>query len=379
MKTNKSSSTNKKRRIYFGKTCDYPIKRTVSRNGFLAGLHDRHNIDYALENGFLGITTSPTLTPRAINAEPEYWTSLMRKYMAADPRMNEFEILWKCMYEVSSIRAQKLLGIYEPDGFSGRFCIQGNVFDYMNADKIITQSREIHSLGKNFIMKIATTEAGLRAMEEVIASGHSAMATAISTVSQVEAAAQALERGMERRRKLGLSTEGIVMSVAMQFGLPEQCYRTYAAQNHLKIREEALDMSTVAVAKKAYFLLREKYPDIYFVLSNFKTEYHWREFLGGKIMLTIPRRILPDLEACESFENRIDIPVPSEYTEELLEQIPFYRNAYEEGALQPKEFTGFEGFRQTIRKFTEEYAGGLATVREVMLPNPCEETEALEY
>ena len=58
----------------------------------------------------------------------------------------------------------------------------------MNGKKIEEQAKRIHACGTNFIAKIPTTKGGIYAMEEVIASGHSVMATATSTVAQVKQA-----------------------------------------------------------------------------------------------------------------------------------------------------------------------------------------------
>ncbi len=330
------------------------------------------NICYGMERGLLGVTTSPTVTPDAIMAEPELWRNAFRRKWIENPDMNQFEILWECMYDFAKERAKILLPIYKDDKMDGRFCIQGNVYDFMNAEKIIKQSKRIHLLGKNFIMKIPTTKAGLQAMEEIVYEGYSVMATATSSVAQVLAAGSALTKGLERRTKEGKDNRGIVVSCAMQLGLPESCCKGYVKQNHVQITQEALEYSAIAVGKKAYRLLLEKYPQVMFVLSNFAKEKHWTAFLGGRIIMTMPMDYLKMLDDTDpqGLKDGIDISVDEVYTEELCEKISFYRKMFQEDGMKPEEFSGSEGFCRTANLFMDIYETGLMAVRAAMLPNP---------
>ncbi|MCF0106215.1 MAG: hypothetical protein HUJ53_05590 [Holdemanella sp.] len=346
------------------------LKEKFPQTDFWLDSMIEEDVKYAVRNGFLGITTSPTITPKAIEAEGDVWKEMMRKYIEMHPDYNENEILWECMYEASSQRAKLLLPIYDEDGFNGRFCIQANVFDYMNGRKIEKQAERIHACGTNFMAKIPTTKGGIYAMEEVIASGHSVMATATSTVAQVKQACLAMYRGLQRRKEQGLSTKGIAMAVAMQLGLPEECYRVYTTENHVSINPEALDYSSIAVAKKAYKMIQKEFPDVLFVLSNFTTELHWTEFMGGRIMLTIAPKLISDMEAKDVILNRIDEEVPMEYINQLLDKIPFYKYAYEEDLLEMENFQYYEGFCRTMNHFMIKYEGALHTVRKELAPDP---------
>lgn len=329
------------------------------------------NIEYGTEHSLPGVTTSPTVMSDSIVAEPELWAKKIWEKKAVYPEKNQNELLWEVMYDLSSERSKLVLPYYKKDSsIDGRYCIQGNVYDYMNTEKIVSQSKRIRACGENFVMKIPTTAAGLIAMEEIVYQGGSVMATATSTVSQVMAAGAALYRGLERRTNEGLSNEGIALACAMQLGLPEMCYKGYAKEHGLNIPQEALDLSSVAVAKKAYRLLLEKYPLVTFVLSNFESELHWLEFLGGRMMLTMPIEWLEKLDNwTEPVEARIDEDVPEEYIE-AMRQVPFYHYAYDEEAMQPERFEKFEGFCRTVNTFMDVYEIGLNMVRKMILPDP---------
>ena len=338
------------------------------------------NIQYGLQNGMIGVTTSPTVTSDSIAEETELWNKLIHRKSLENPGMNQFELLWEVMYDLAEERSRLLLLLYRDDeSIDGRFCIQGNVYDYMNTGKIIEQSGRLHALAKNIVMKIPTTEAGTRAMEEIVYNGQSVMATATSSVSQVMAAAAALYRGLERRKSEGLSNRGIAVACAMQLGLPEMCYTKYALENRLGISAEALKLSAVAVAKKAYRLLLAKYPLVTFVLSNFETESHWREFMGGRLMMTMPIELLKQIDSIDGIEDRISVPVDNRYIEALREKIPFYRLAYDENAMQPGQFDSFEGFCRTVNLFMDIYEKGVLRVRKMLLPDPYLDSVHIKY
>ena len=285
------------------------------------------------------------------------------------------------MYDLAAQRAALELPLFKNDAsIDGRFCIQGNVYDHMNAEKIIAQSKRIGAVGRNLMMKIPTTAAGIQAMEEIVYSGISVMATATSTVSQVLAAGAALYRGLARRTEEGLPNDGIALACAMQLGLPEMCYTNYARDNRLDISSEVLAYSSVAVAKKAYRLLLERYPLVTFVLSNFETELHWLEFMGGRMMLTMPIDWLKKLDDWgEKVENRIDVPVDGACIAALREKVPFYHLAYDEDALAPEQFDSFEGFCRTVNLFMDIYEIGVNKVRTMLLPDPYKGTTFVTY
>ena len=339
------------------------------------------NIEYGLSHANRGVTTSPTVMSDSIVSEPDLWNERILAMRERFPEKNQNELLWEVMYALAAERSQLLLPLYHADAsIDGRFCIQGNVYDYMNVDKILAQSARIMATGKNLVMKIPTTAAGIIAMEEIVYRGGSVMATATSTVSQVLAAGAALYRGLARRKAAGLSTEGIALACAMQLGLPEMCYTNYCRMHGLDVPAEALAYSSVAVAKKAYRLLLERYPLVTFVLSNFETDLHWTEFIGGRMMLTMPVELIRKLDALEQIpEARIDVDIEPAHLQALLDNVPFYPKAYEEDAMQPEEFSSFEGFCRTVNIFMDIYEIGLNKVRKMLLPDPYKGDRAAKY
>ena len=73
---------------------------------------------------------------------------------------------------------------------------------------MVAQAVGFDRLAPNIIVKFPTTVAGLAAMEEASYRGISVNATVSFSVSQAIAAAEAVERGIERREADGEDTRG---------------------------------------------------------------------------------------------------------------------------------------------------------------------------
>ena len=73
---------------------------------------------------------------------------------------------------------------------------------------MVTQAFGFDGLAPNIIVKFPTTVAGVAAMEEATYRGISINATVSFSVAQAVAAAEAVQRGIERREAEGLDTPG---------------------------------------------------------------------------------------------------------------------------------------------------------------------------
>lgn len=330
------------------------------------------DIDFALANGSFGITTAPSITAFAVKNDRERWLEMMERNHLQHPEFSERKLLWKCMYEAAAEAAAKLEGLFDGTrfGMDGHFAIQANIYDFNNADKIRKQAEVIHSLGKNFIIKIPTTQAGLKAIEDVVASGHSVLATSCVSVSQVISAAEALERGYQRYMKTeGANDGGLCLSIAMQVAWQDMCFGNYAKVHGISLSEQSAAYAGIAVAKKAYRVLKEKYPRVAFMLSNLKTEQHIREFIGGDLIMTIPGATQRKVDTWDAAESFIDRPVADVVMEELLEKIPFYRMSYQEDGMTEEQYAKCIPFCRVVNDFINGYEEAVRVARNVIVPN----------
>jgi transaldolase len=67
---------------------------------------------------------------------------------------------------------------------------------------------------------------------------------------------------------------------------------------------------------------------------------------------------------------RFDNPVPEHVVEELYAKLPDFRRAYDADGLSIDEFDTFGATARTLRGFIASYQDLVATIRDLMLPNP---------
>ena len=165
-------------------------------------------LDYGLERGIVGATSNPIIVGNVIKQEMDVWEPRIKGLIKEMPTATEDEIVWALIDEVGALRSKKLLPVYEKfNGKKGRLSIQTNAKFYRSTEKMVEQAMHLNSLGKNMMIKMPASAAGIAAMEEVTYRGASINATISFTVAQAVAVAEAVERGLNRRKAEGLPVD----------------------------------------------------------------------------------------------------------------------------------------------------------------------------
>lgn len=330
------------------------------------------NIRFGLENGCKGVTTAPTITKYTLEEEFSSAESDIKALRKLFPTVTDRELLWEWTYKAVRERAKTQLPLFGSTNqkTDGLFAVQLNIYDHSNADKMLEQAKKISELGTNIIIKIPVTSSGLKVIEEAVFNGINVMSTGTCSVAQTIMAAEAQKRGIDRRTALGLKSDDIRIMCAMQIGPQDICIKEYADKNGISLSDAELNAGGIAVAKRAYKLLKERGFKSRFLLSYFMTDAHWLEFLGGDIVLTMTRTWLDKVNAYErEVENRIDREVPEEIVNSLLDKIPHFRKAYLDDGMTPEEFDTFIPASRTLGYFADVYDQAVKKVRGVILPD----------
>lgn len=325
-------------------------------------------MDYAIERGGVGATSNPIIVGAVVKQEIEIWEGVIKTLIVEMKDASEEEIAWALIYKMGNERSKKLLDVYKKfKGKKGRLSIQTNAKYYRNAVKMTEQAKKLNSLGENMQIKIPASEAGIKAMEEATALGISINATVCFTVAQAVAVAEAVERGLERRRKDGLSVEEMSPICTIMIGRTDDWMKQYTKQENMVVAPECLEWAGIAVMKEAYRIFKERGYTTRLLSAAYRNYYHWSELVGGNLAMTIPYGWHKKLNACDvPVDCRIDIPVKQEYIDELMKISEFKRSFYEDG-MEPEEFVKYGGFRSTIKTFIEGYDGLLALIRSYMI------------
>lgn len=325
-------------------------------------------LNYGLERGIVGATSNPIIVGSVVKEEMDLWAPEIRKLIQDMPEATEDEITWALIDEVGALRSKKLLPKFEEfKGKKGRLSIQVNAKYYRNPEKMVEQAMHLNSLGKNMMIKIPASEAGIRAIEEATYRGASTNATVSFTVAQAVAVAEAVERGMKRREAEGLPTENMGPVCTIMIGRTDDWLKKYTTETGMIVDPECLEWAGVAVMKEAYRIYKERGYRTKLLSAANRNHYHWSQFIGGDLAQTINYKWWKRLEACDvEVKSRIDDPVPEPIMKEL-KKIPEFGKSFREDGMKPSDFEHYGGFVTTINQFLSGYEDLVHVIRGFMV------------
>jgi transaldolase len=235
----------------------------------------------------------------------------------------------------------------------------------------VDQAVHFSKLAENIQVKIPVTKAGIQAMEEATYCGVNINATVCFNVPQAIAAAEAIERGLERRENEGISVEKMRPVCTIMLGRIDEWLQFVAKRDAIITNPGYFFWAGIACFKKLYQIYPQRGYRTRLLGAAFRQHLHWSELIGGDIVLTIPcdwQRLYngSDIEAKE----RIDDPVDLEIISELYRKFSDFRRSYDEDGMTIEEFDQFGPNRVMLRFFIASYYELMGVIRDFMLPNP---------
>lgn len=329
-------------------------------------------LTYAIENGAVGATTNPVIVGNVLDKEMHLWEDRIRELVKEMPEGSEEDIAWKLNEEMAVKGAELLKPIFDATGGKkGRISIQTNAKYYRNWKLMADQAIYFNTLAENMQVKMPVTEAGVKAIEEATAAGVNINATVSFTVPQAVAVAEAIERGLKRREAEGHDVSGMIPVCTIMVGRTDDWMKVVAGKEGICTTPGLLEWAGVAVFKNAYKIYQEKGYRTRLLAAAYRNHYHWSEFIGGNVVLTIPYKYQvlfnnSDVEV----KPRMDNPVDPAIIAELKKKFPDFIKAYEPDGMTPAEFEHYGATARTLRGFIEGYHKLLGTIRDFMIPNP---------
>lgn len=326
----------------------------------------------SIEFGAVGATCNPVIVVACIKADLPRWTTRIKELAAENPTAGESDIGWKVVEEVSLDAAKLLEPAFEKyAGVNGRLSMQTDPRLHRDAKALADQAEYFNSLADNIIVKIPATKVGIEAIEDAAYRGVTMNVTVSFTVPQTVAAAEAIERGLQRREAEGKPVENAGHVVTMMCGrLDDWMKDRYAAEKHV-FDPGYLEWAGVAAFKKAYGIFQERGFRSRLLSAAYRNGLQWTEFVGGKVVLSPPFAWQQKFEASGvDPQPRMDIPVDQSIVDTLYEKIADFRKAYDVDGMTPAEFDDFGATRKTLRQFLQADADLDALVRDVLVPAP---------
>jgi transaldolase len=322
--------------------------------------------------GAVGATCNPVIALAALRSDLPRWQRRIVEYAQAHPTASESDIGWAMVRELSVEAAALLTDAFAADGGrNGRLSVQTDPRLYRDAQALAEQAVEFSRLAPNIIVKIPATEQGIIAIEEATYRGVSINATVSFTVPQAVAVAEAIERGLDRRRAEGLDLPEMGSVCTIMVGRLDDWMKAVAKRDGITVDPAHLEWAGVAVFKKAYEIFQQRGFRTRLLSAAFRNTLHWSEFVGGDVVISPPYewQVRINGSGLEPLE-RIDEPVAAEVVDELYERVPDFRRAYDADGMKPAEFQDFGATRKTLRQFLGACAELEALVRDVLLPDP---------
>lgn len=329
-------------------------------------------LSYAIEHGAVGATSNPVIVGEVLQKEMPQWAPRIDALIAANPSATEDEITWMVIEQMAVKAAAMLTPVHQSTaGRKGWLSLQTNPKYYRDAARLVEQALHFRSLAPNIQVKIPATMAGIEAIEEATFRGININATVCFTVPQSIAVAEAIERGLDRRKREGQTTAGFSPVCTIMVGRIDDWLRVIAARDRICVDPGILNWAGVAVMKNAYRIYQERGYRTRLLAAAYRCHMHWSEFIGGDIVLTIPHewQKLFNASGVKVIE-RMQVPVNSAILNDLYENFQDFRRAHDENGLTVEEFVNFGPTLRTLRQFLSGYENLVRLIRDRMAPDP---------
>lgn len=331
-----------------------------------------HELAYALERGATGATSNPIIVLNVLRQETDLWRDRIGQVIAENPTWPETQVAWQIYEELAVTGARMLEPLFEREHRRrGRLSIQTDPANYRDSEAILRQAERFHSLAPNLNIKLPATRAGIAMVEEATYRGISVNVTVSFTVPQVIAAAEAIERGLSRREAEGKDVLTMTPVATMMVGRLDDWLKVVAKNRGVEIDPEFLEWPGVACFKKAYAILTERGYRAHLLSAAYRNFYHWLEFVGGDVSLTMPYEWQVKFNGSDARPvERMSTPVDPAIVDALYAGFDDFRRAYDEDGMSVDAFDDFGSTARTLRSFIGGWHDFVAVIRDFMLPNP---------
>lgn len=309
-------------------------------------------IDKAIGEGAVGVTTNPPLTYQLLMSDPDRFKN---EFAAIDSNLEGDDRVVELIRMVISKIAEKFRSLYESsNGKYGYVRAQVKPRAGRDREAMLTMGKSFASVADNIKVKIPGTAAGIWVLEELAALGIPTNPTVCVSISQILAAAEAHERGVKRALAAGIkpapSTAAIVMGRLQDY---------LAVQNEelgTGLSTADLEEACLAVVKRCYRIMQERGYSQLLMPAAFRCARQVSELAGAEVEMTIHPKVQAwIIEAYTkgeiSKEERIDAPIDSGSVERVTKAIPDFKRAYEPDGLRIDEFDDFGATVMTLEGF----------------------------
>ncbi|MDO8685085.1 MAG: transaldolase family protein, partial [Clostridiales bacterium] len=313
----------------------------------------------AIKAGAVGCTQNPAYTWKMIDStdENQYVLGELDKILKEQKDDNEVEVMLQ--RELVSKIAKIFLPIYEASGAkAGYVSIQGDPF-HEDIDTIIRHAHYNREAGPYIMAKIPVTKEGLEAIEVLAAEKIPINATEVMAVKQALDVCEVYTK----------VTKGIKNPAPIYFshitGIYDEYLQKLVREQGVEVSPDALWQAGISIAKKIYWMVREKGYPVGFIGGGARGLHHFIEMVGADCCITINWIGAADelLKQDPPVVQRFLQPTPFSVVDELLEKLEDYRKGYLVNAITPEEYEEFGPVVLFRKSFEKAWSSALEFIK----------------
>jgi transaldolase len=239
--------------------------------------------------------------------------------------------------EATKRLAAGFLPLYEQSGGAQGFVtLQDDPRKEEDWTRIVHMALRCRELGPNFMAKIPVTQAGLQAIESLVAENIPLCATEVFGLDQAVAVCELYARAST---KTGHTPPFYVTHIT---GIFDEYLGKLVEKEGISIAPDRLAWAGSTVGRAEYRLLKERGYRTTLLGGGARGTRHFTDFVGGDVHITINWSTAQELiETDPPVASQIDLPTPSDIEEELRAKLPDFQRAFTLGAMPVEEFAEF--------------------------------------
>jgi len=317
------------RRTYFHRVTEQTATRFWINNVTEEEAH------LAIDSGAVGCTQNPTYPWKMLSADKVNVSAELDRIIRSENDDNEVQI--KLQRDLVGKIAKIFMPLYQnSNGKQGFVSIQGDPFKE-DLDSLLRFARFNREAGENIMAKIPVIKEGLEAIEILASERIPINATEVMAVRQALDVCEAYKS----------ATKGMKDPAPIYFSHITGIYDEYlikiVKENNIKISPDALWQAGISIAKKVYWMVREKDYRVGFIGGGARGLHHFTEMVGADCCITINWKGTADALIKEDppVVQRFFQATPDSVTDELVEKIDDYRKGYFVNNISPEEYEYF--------------------------------------
>ena len=294
----------------------------------------RSQADLAIAAGATGCTQNPAYTWKMMEDPQErpYVMEKLAEILKTEP--DDTQALVKLQRVLVEGIAQKFMPMYEAShGQCGYVSIQGDPFDETE-ESIVKYAKYNTANLPNMTAKIPVVPGGIKAIRQL------AMDRIPINTTEIMAIRQALEIADIYDDVCAKIKDPAPMYYSVITGIFDEYLAKYVAEKNIDVSPDSLWQAGLAVAKKAYSMVKERNSQIRFIGGGARGLHHFTEMVGADCVVTINWKGTADklLEQDPAVVQRFAMPIPQSVIDELTEKVDEFRRAYYVNAITEEEF-----------------------------------------